>query len=37
MTKRLIERGETSGRADDNEDTIKKVFYFFNKKIQKNK
>ena len=24
MTKRLVQRGQTSGRVDDNEDTIKK-------------
>lgn len=24
MTKRLLKRGETSGRVDDNEETIKK-------------
>lgn len=29
MEKRLIERGKTSGRADDNVDTIKKRFKTF--------
>ncbi|XP_065829208.1 adenylate kinase isoenzyme 5-like isoform X2 [Oscarella lobularis] len=29
MTQRLLERGKTSGRADDNEETIKKRFHTF--------
>ena len=29
MTQRLLERGKTSGRTDDNEDTIKKRFQTF--------
>lgn len=29
MTQRLLERGKTSGRADDNEETIKKRFQTF--------
>ena len=29
MMQRLLERGKTSGRADDNEETIKKRFHTF--------
>ena len=29
MEKRLLKRGETSGRADDNADTIRKRFHTF--------
>ena len=29
MEKRLLKRGETSGRSDDNYETIKKRFYVF--------
>lgn len=31
MEERLIQRGQTSGRADDNPDTIKKRFITFQK------
>lgn len=30
MTQRLLERGKTSGRSDDNEETIKKRLNVFN-------
>ena len=29
MVKRLLERGKTSGRVDDNEETIRKRFHTF--------
>ena len=31
MNERLLERGKTSGRSDDNQDTIKKRLDVFNK------
>jgi adenylate kinase family enzyme len=31
MNERLMERGKTSGRSDDNQDTIKKRLDVFNK------
>ena len=31
MVERLLERGKTSGRSDDNEDTIRKRFNTFRK------
>ncbi len=31
MTKRLLHRGQTSGRVDDNEETIKKRLQTFHK------
>jgi adenylate kinase family enzyme len=34
MEKRLLKRGETSGRADDNPETIKKRFETFNNETQ---
>lgn len=34
MEKRLIKRGETSGRADDNAETIKKRFETFTNETQ---
>jgi len=34
MEKRLIKRGETSGRADDNVETIKKRFETFTNETQ---
>lgn len=34
MTKRLLERGKTSGRADDNEETIKKRLVTFHSHSQ---
>ena len=34
MEERLLERGKTSGRADDNIDTIKKRFETFNNETQ---
>lgn len=34
MTKRLLERGKTSGRADDNEETIKKRLNTFHSNNQ---
>jgi len=30
MKSRILERGKTSGRADDNEETLKKRFDTFN-------
>lgn len=30
LVKRLLHRGQTSGRTDDNEDTIKKRLHVFN-------
>lgn len=34
MTKRLLKRGETSGRVDDNEDTIKLRLKTFHKETE---
>jgi adenylate kinase family enzyme len=34
MTARLLERGKTSGRSDDNEETIKKRLVTFNTETQ---
>ena len=34
MNERLLERGKTSGRSDDNQDTIKKRLDVFNKQTR---